>query len=109
MLTHVVNHLYILQLLKGTGADPNVTINDLGMTPLELAVFEGNHQDAQILYPVTCISNSNIFRIEHWWHNEKFDRAVDAFSKGLKLAPENKELQNALQESIEAKMKSTTA
>ncbi|KAF5195931.1 hypothetical protein FRX31_014482 [Thalictrum thalictroides] len=39
----------------------------------------------------------------------KFDRAVDAFSKGLKLAPKDKELQNALQEAIEAKMKSTTA
>ncbi|KAF5186406.1 Ankyrin-1 [Thalictrum thalictroides] len=37
----------------------------------------------------------------------KFDRAVDEFSKGLKLAPENEELQNALQEAREAKMKST--
>ncbi|PIA31496.1 hypothetical protein AQUCO_04900059v1 [Aquilegia coerulea] len=37
----------------------------------------------------------------------KFDRAVDEFSKGLKLAPENEELQNALREAREAKMKST--
>ncbi|PIA36262.1 hypothetical protein AQUCO_03400280v1 [Aquilegia coerulea] len=40
---------------------------------------------------------------------EKFDRAVDAFSKGLKLAPKDKDLQKALREAIEAKMKSTKA
>ncbi|KAF5188981.1 Ankyrin repeat domain-containing protein [Thalictrum thalictroides] len=37
---------------------------------------------------------------------EKFDQAVDAFSKGLKLAPKDKDLQNAMRGVIESKMKS---
>ncbi|KAF9606001.1 hypothetical protein IFM89_021327 [Coptis chinensis] len=41
-----------------------------------------------------------------WNILEKFDQAADAFCKGLKVAPENKELQNAFQEAVQARMKS---
>ncbi|PIA36260.1 hypothetical protein AQUCO_03400278v1 [Aquilegia coerulea] len=196
----------IMKFLLKAGADPNVT-NDFGMTPLELAAWKGNHQEAQILFPVTSriptysdwsiggimrylrseeareqinlkgigtfkvrkskgedafrkkkylaavlwyskaleidpnnaivLSNRSLcwarlkdgdnalsdaeacLMLAHEWPTayyragaaysilEKFDQAVDEFSKGLKLAPKNKDLQNAMGEALEAKMKST--
>ncbi|KAF9605980.1 hypothetical protein IFM89_021306 [Coptis chinensis] len=40
---------------------------------------------------------------------EKFDQAADVFLEGLKLAPENEDLRNALQEAVEARFKSMKA
>lgn len=42
----------LIQCLVDAGADPNV-VNDIGLTPIELAALNTNHREVEILFPIT--------------------------------------------------------